>query len=49
MPLHGDLSPVNRVLSMTTVTSGNSFNTKCDDVDYSAAHVLSYLAAGLKD
>jgi hypothetical protein len=31
---------------MTTITFGN-FNTNCDAVDYSIAHILSYLIAGL--
>jgi hypothetical protein len=34
---------------MTTVTSGNSFNTNCDVVDYSTAHILSYLVVCLND
>jgi hypothetical protein len=41
-PLHGDLCSVNQVFNMTTITSGNFFNTNCD-VDYSPAHILSYL------
>jgi hypothetical protein len=48
-PLHGDLSSVNQVFSMTTIMCGNFFNTNCDLVDYSTAHILSYLAAGLND
>jgi hypothetical protein len=48
-PLHGDLFPVNQVFNMTTITSGNFFNTNCDVVDYSVAHILSYLMAGLHD
>jgi hypothetical protein len=47
-PMHTDLSSVNQVFSMTTITSGNFFNTNCD-VDYSTAHILSYLGAGLND
>jgi hypothetical protein len=47
--MHGDLSSVNQVFNMTTVTSGNFFNTDCDVVDYSTAHILSYLVAGLND
>jgi hypothetical protein len=39
---------VNQVFFMTTITSRNFFNTNCD-VDYSTAHVLSYLVAGLND
>jgi hypothetical protein len=46
-PLHGDLSPVNEVFRVTTITSGNFFNTNCDVVDYSMAHILSYLVAGV--
>jgi hypothetical protein len=45
--MHGDSSSLNQVFNMTTITSGN-FNTKCD-VDYSTAHILSYLVAGLND
>jgi hypothetical protein len=33
---------------MTTIMSGNFFNTNCD-VDCSTAHILSYLIAGLTD
>jgi hypothetical protein len=33
---------------MITITSGN-INMNCGDVDYSAAHILSYLVAGLND
>jgi hypothetical protein len=33
---------------MTTITSGN-FNMNCDVVDYSMAHILNYLVAGLND
>jgi hypothetical protein len=29
--------------------SGNFFNTNCDAVDYSTAHNLSYLVAGLNN
>jgi hypothetical protein len=47
-PLHEDLSSVNQVFSMTTIMSGNFFNTSCD-VDYSMAHIPSYLNAGLND
>jgi D-ribose pyranose/furanose isomerase RbsD len=47
-PLHGDLSSVNQVLNMTTITFDN-FNKNCDVVDYSTAHILSYLVAGLND
>jgi hypothetical protein len=39
-PFHEDLSSVNQVFNMTTITSGNFFNTDCDDVRYSAAHIL---------
>jgi hypothetical protein len=28
---------------MTTITPDNSFNTDCDFVDYSTAHILSWL------
>jgi hypothetical protein len=47
-PLHGDLSSVNQVFNMTTITSGSFFNTNCD-VDYLMAYILSYLVAGLND
>jgi hypothetical protein len=47
-PLHGDLSSVNQVFNMTTITSSN-FNMNCVIVDYSMAHILSYLVAGLND
>jgi hypothetical protein len=33
---------------MTTITSGNFFNTTCD-ADYWTAHTLIYLDAGLND
>jgi hypothetical protein len=46
-PVHGDLSSVNQVFNITTIMSGNFFNTNCDVVDYLMAHILSYLAAGL--
>jgi hypothetical protein len=46
-PLHGDLSSVNQVFSMSTITFGKLLNTNCDVVDYSTAHLLSYLVAGL--
>jgi hypothetical protein len=46
--MHGDLSPVNEVFTMATITSGSFFNTNCDVVDYSTAHILSYLVAGPK-
>jgi hypothetical protein len=46
--LHGDLCPVNQVFSMTSIMSGNFFSTNCD-VDYSMAHILSYLVTGLND
>jgi hypothetical protein len=43
-PLQGDLSSsVNQMFNMTAITSGNFFNMTCD-VDYSTAHILSYLA-----
>jgi hypothetical protein len=48
-PLYGDLSSVNEVFNMTTIMSGNFFNTNCDAVDYSIAHTLSYLVADLTD
>jgi hypothetical protein len=38
-PLRGDVSFVNQVFNMTTITCGNSFSTNCD-VDYSTAHIL---------
>jgi hypothetical protein len=41
-------SSVNQVFNMTTITSGNFINTNCD-VDYSVAHIISYLIAGLSD
>jgi hypothetical protein len=47
-PLHGDLSFVNQMFDMTTITSGNFFNMNYD-VDYSTAHIFSYLVAGLND
>jgi hypothetical protein len=34
---------------MTTIMSGNFFNTNRDAVDYSTAHILTYLVAGLND
>jgi hypothetical protein len=40
---------MNQLLTMTTITSGNFFNTNSDDVDYSTAHIVSYLVAGLND
>jgi hypothetical protein len=40
---------VNQVLGMTTITSGNFFNANCDVVDYSTAHILTYLVAGLNE
>jgi hypothetical protein len=43
--LLGDLSSVNQVFDVNIITSGN-FNRNCD-VDYSTAHVLSYLVAGM--
>jgi hypothetical protein len=46
--MHGDLSSVNQVFNMTTSKSGSFFNTNCD-ADYSTAHILSYLVAGLND
>jgi hypothetical protein len=46
-PLRGDLSSVNQVFNMTTIMSGNFFNMNCDVVDYSTAHILSYLIAYL--
>jgi hypothetical protein len=36
-------------VNMTTIMSGNFFKTNCDGVNYSAAHILSYLVAGLND
>jgi hypothetical protein len=33
---------------MTTITSGNFFSMNCAVVDYSMAHILNYLVAGLK-
>jgi hypothetical protein len=47
-PLHGDLFSVNQVFSMTTIMCGNFFYMDCD-VDYSTAHILSCLVAGLND
>jgi hypothetical protein len=44
-----DLSSVNQVLNMITITSGNFFNTDCDAVDYLTAQILSYLTADLND
>jgi hypothetical protein len=41
--LHGDLSSVNQVFNVTTITSGNFLNMNCDVVDYLMAHILSYL------
>jgi hypothetical protein len=35
-----DIYSVNQVFNMTTITSGNFFNTNCDDVDYYKAHIL---------
>jgi hypothetical protein len=43
-----DSFSANQVFSMTTIMSGNFFNTSCD-VDYWTAHILSYLNAGLND
>jgi hypothetical protein len=43
-PSHGDLSSVNQVFNVTTITSGNFLDT-----NYSTAHILSFLAAGLID
>jgi hypothetical protein len=48
-PFHGDLSSVNQMFNMTTITSGSFFSTNCDAVHYSTAHILSYLVAGLND
>jgi hypothetical protein len=47
--LHGYLFSMNQVFNMTTITSGNFFNTNFDIVEYSTAHVLSYLVADLSD
>jgi uncharacterized Fe-S cluster-containing radical SAM superfamily protein len=47
--LHGDLSSVNQAFNMTTITSGNFFNTNSDAVDYLMAHIVSYFIAGLND
>jgi hypothetical protein len=47
--LHGDLASVNQVFSMPTITFCNFFNTNCDVVDYSMAHILRYLVADLND
>jgi hypothetical protein len=44
-----EIYPVNQVFNVTTITSGNFFNMNCDVVDYSTAHILSYLFAGLND
>jgi hypothetical protein len=40
---------MNQVVNMTTITSGNFINTNRDVFDYSTAHILSYLIAGLSD
>jgi hypothetical protein len=40
---------MHQVLNMITIISGNFFNANCDDVDYSVAHIFSYLVAGLND
>jgi hypothetical protein len=48
-PLNADLSSVNQVFNMTTITSLNFFNTNCDVVDYLMAHIFSYVVAGLND
>jgi hypothetical protein len=40
---------VNQVFNMTTIMSGSFFTTNFDVVDYSTAHILSYLVAGLND
>jgi hypothetical protein len=37
------------MFNMTTIASGNFFNTDCDDVDYPTVHILSHLVAGLND
>jgi hypothetical protein len=47
-PLYEDLSSVNQVFNITTITSGNFFNSNCD-VDYSMAHVLSYFVGDLNN
>jgi hypothetical protein len=48
MSLHIDLSSRNQVFRVTTIMSGSFFIPKYD-VDYSMAHILSYLIAGLND
>jgi hypothetical protein len=48
-PLHEDLSSVNQFFNMTTIMHGNLFNTNCDTVYYSMAHILCYLTADLND
>jgi hypothetical protein len=45
--LDGDLSSVNQVFNLITITSGN-FNMN-GDVDYSKVHIFSYLVAGPND
>jgi hypothetical protein len=42
-----DLFSVNKVFNMTTIMSGNLFDTNCDAVDYLMAQILSYLVVGL--
>jgi hypothetical protein len=34
---------------MPTIMSGNFFNMNRDTADYSTAHILSYIVAGLAD
>jgi hypothetical protein len=40
---------MNQVFNMAAITSGNFFNANCDAVDYSTAHIISYLVAGLNN
>jgi hypothetical protein len=45
--LHRDLSYVDQMFNMSTITPGKFFSMNCDVVDYSVAHTFSYLVAGL--
>jgi hypothetical protein len=44
-----EIYPLNEVFNMTTFMPGNFFNMNCSVVDYSTAHILHYLIAGLND
>jgi hypothetical protein len=41
--MYTDLSSVNLVFNMTTITSNNFFNMNCDVTDYPMAHISSVI------